>query len=81
MALGLRRGIDNIGQMPYVALMPKVDLLPTAAVARRLGMDVRTVHRLVKRGQLVPVIKGEGIRGAYFFDARDIDRLDTEAAS
>lgn len=45
------------------------NLLTTAEVARRLNVDVRTVHRMVERGELTPFVKGEGIRGPMFFEA------------
>lgn len=48
------------------------DLLPTAEVARLLGRDVRTVHRLVARGDLTPAFKGPGLRGALFFRRSDV---------
>lgn len=51
------------------------NLVTTAEVARRLGVDVRTVHRMVQRGELVPVVKGEGIRGPMFFDAAVLERV------
>lgn len=52
--------ICNVRHMP--------NLVTTAQKARQLGVDVRTVHRMVERGELVPVAKGEGIRGPYFFE-------------
>jgi len=58
--------------------MPKVALIPTAEVARRLGRDVRTVHRWVDAGRLTPVAKTPGIRGALLFNARDVDKLAEE---
>ena len=65
--------------------MPKVQLIPTAEVARRFGRDVRTIHRWVDAGRLKPAAKTPGIRGALLFNPRDVDRLarqlDTEQAS
>jgi DNA-binding transcriptional MerR regulator len=55
--------------------MPKVELIPTAEVARRLGRDVRTVHRWVDAGRLVPAVKTPGIRGALLFRPRDVEKL------
>jgi hypothetical protein len=58
--------------------MPKpVDLISSAEVAQRLGCDVRTVHRKVLRGQLTPLGKIDGLRGAYLFDAAEVARLIT----
>lgn len=61
--------------MHYVGHMPQTDLVPTAEVARILGRDVRTVHRLVASGQLTPAVRAPGIRGALLFDRADIDAL------
>lgn len=55
--------------------MPKPDLLPTSAVAQRLGVHVRTIHRWVNEGVLIPVVRTPGIRGAYLFDRADVERL------
>lgn len=58
--------------------MPKVDLIPTAEVAQRLGRDVRTVHRWVEAGRLTPAVKTPGLRGALLFRPRDVDKLAAE---
>jgi excisionase family DNA binding protein len=59
--------------------MATKDLLTTAQVAKRLGVDVRTIHRWVKRGTLTPALKATGIRGPLFFDEDDVKRLKTAA--
>lgn len=51
------------------------DLLGTTEAAERLGVSVRTVHRLVARGNLTPAGKLPGDTGAYLFDAADIAML------
>ena len=48
------------------------DLIPTAQVAEIFGCDVRTVHRMVADGRLVPAIKAPGKRGAYLFRRADV---------
>lgn len=48
--------------------MPNIpQYLSTAEVAEAKGVDVRTIHRMVERGELTPVIKGKGIRGPMWF--------------
>ena len=53
-------------------------LLTTAEVAERLGRTARTVVRLVEAGDLTPVTKTPGIRGAYLFAERDVTRYLTK---
>lgn len=56
--------------------MPKVPhLLPTAEAAQKLNCDVRTIHRMVARGDLTPVVQAPGLRGAMLFDSEEIERL------
>lgn len=50
------------------------NLLSTAQLARKLGVTVSTISRRVQRGELTPVIKGEGIRGAMWFDADESEQ-------
>jgi excisionase family DNA binding protein len=47
-------------------------LLTTAQAAERLGVDVRTIHRWVKRGTLTPALKATGLRGPLFFAESDV---------
>lgn len=62
--------------------MPKTpDLLTTAEVASIYGCHVRTVHRLVERGDLSPAIKAPGLRGSLFFRREDVLRLAAERAA
>lgn len=53
-------------------------LLTTAQAAERLGVDVRTIHRWVKRGSVAPALKATGLRGPLFFTHDDIERLAQE---
>lgn len=57
------------------------DMIPTAEVARIYGCDVRTVHRLVKRGRLTPALKAPGLRGALLFRRSDVLALAVEVAT
>ena len=52
--------------------MTHPDLIPTVEVARIYGCDVRTVHRMVAAGRLVPAIKAPGLRGALMFRRGDV---------
>ena len=63
--------------MPKFAHMDK-PLLTTAEVAERLGVDVRTVHRMVAAGRLAPVQKLAGRTGAYVFSADAIEGVEAE---
>jgi hypothetical protein len=49
-----------------------VDLIPTAALADEWGVDVRTIHRMVARGELKPFARAPGPRGAYLFRREDV---------
>ena len=72
--------IDTPADPSYVGHMP-TEHLSTAQVAAQLGVDVRTVHRMVAAGRLEPVYKGTGVRGAYVFTAEAVDGLREKAAS
>lgn len=47
-------------------------LIGAQAAANRLGVSRSTVQRLAARGVLVPVHRGNGIRGGMLFDEADI---------
>lgn len=64
--------LPRVGLMPYVYAMPTPDLITAAEVARIYGCHVRTVHRLVERGDLEPAMKAPGLRGALFFRRNDV---------
>lgn len=53
----------------------KLTLVNSADAAQRIGVSRSTLQRMVNLGQLRPVGKGPGLRGAYLFDAADIDRV------
>ena len=61
--------------MRYVVRVPNIPTIPAADAARILGVSVHTVGRYARRGVLVPVMKAPGLRGAYLFDRRDVERL------
>lgn len=48
------------------------DLIPASEVARIYGCHVRTVHRLVAKGDLTPAIKAPGAKGAFLFRRVDV---------
>lgn len=54
---------------------PTTPYLSSAQACQRLGIDRSTLTRWVEAGKLKPVVKLRGIRGAYVFDAADIDQL------
>jgi predicted site-specific integrase-resolvase len=49
--------------------------LPTAAVAKALGVGTSTVHRLVESGELRPTVRFPGLRGAMLFRPSDVAKL------
>lgn len=53
------------------------DLLGTTEAAERLGVSVRTIHRLVARGHLAPAAKLPGSTGAYLFTSADVAAIAT----
>jgi excisionase family DNA binding protein len=51
-------------------------LIGTAEVARLLHRSPRTIHRMVKAGELTPVMTAPGgFAGAYLFDRAEIEAL------
>lgn len=47
----------------------------TKDAAAKLGKSVRTIHRMVAAGELHPIGKAPGVRGAYLLDSDEVDRL------
>ncbi len=66
--------------MPYLRHVPKIqdDLIGVAEASQLTGLDKRTLHRKVDSGELIPVTKLPGLRGAYIFNRADIEALLTE---
>lgn len=60
--------------------MSNLALLSTRAVAARLDVDARTVHRMVKRGDIAPAFTTPGYRGDLLFDPAAVDALAEERA-
>lgn len=57
------------------AHMIKTRVLSTREVAARLRVSRPTVHRMVRRGELTVVRQLSGLRGAYLFDAEEVDTV------
>ena len=51
-----------------------VPTLTTRNVADRLGVTVRQVHTLVRRGDLTPVGRLDPPTGTYFFTEAEVDK-------
>jgi excisionase family DNA binding protein len=54
---------------------PMRELMTTNQAAESLKVSRATVLRLVETGRLRASAKAPGLRGAYLFDAADIDQL------
>ena len=55
--------------------MTKFRLLTTAEVATLTGVSVKTVVRWVAAGDLTPATKLPGIRGAFLFGPKAVERF------
>ncbi|WP_237236078.1 helix-turn-helix domain-containing protein [Rothia nasimurium] len=55
--------------------MTQLQLLPTSAVAKELGISVSYVSKLVKSGRLEPSNQAPGLRGAMFFDPAEVEHF------
>lgn len=53
----------------------------TKDAAAKLGKSVRTIHRMVAAGELHPVGKAPGVRGAYLLDADEVERVAARLAA
>lgn len=60
--------------------LPHKRTLGVAEVARLLGCDATTVHRMIKRGEL-PAVKMPGLRGPYVIDSADVEAFFARAAA
>ena len=61
--------------------MSKPRLMRTAEVADVLQVSTRTVARFVASGDLKPAMRLPGLRGAFLFDPRDVQRLAKRGAA
>jgi hypothetical protein len=60
-------------------MMNELKLIGARAAANRLGVSRSTLQRMVMRGTLRPVGRGNGIRGPMMFATVEIDRLKPKA--
>lgn len=65
--------------MPNIVQTPTDGLLSTTEVAQRLGVDRRTVTRMVP-SRLAPAVQAPGRRGAYLFEPAAVEALAAERA-
>lgn len=49
------------------------ELVATAEIARRAGVDVATVNRWAKQGRIAVAMRGPGKRGANFYHRADAE--------
>ena len=61
--------------------MKPTDLLTSAEVCERLGIDRSTLSRWVAAGRIRPATKLPGIRGAFLFARADVERIAAEVAA
>lgn len=61
--------------------MPNPELIGSTKAATILGISARTVHRLVKAGDMTPAITAPGgYAGVYLFTREEVDRVKAERA-
>lgn len=58
-----------------------MESLTSAQAAERLGVNAQRFHRLVARHKVAPVIEAPGLRGAKFWNPKDIERIAAELES
>ena len=61
--------------------MTETQLLTSPQVASRLGVSIRTVHRLADSGALMPALKLPGPTGAYLFRPDDVEQIERARAA
>lgn len=55
--------------------------ISTGEAATRLGVSIRTIHRLVRDGELAPAVKFPGKTGGFMFDEDEVGRCAAERAA
>lgn len=55
--------------------MAQAPLLSTAEAVEQLNIDRSTLTRWVVSGRIKPAHKNPGLRGAYVFDAAEVQRV------
>ena len=57
------------------AVPATLDLMTVGEVAARLGVSIRTVHRMAEDGRLRAATKLPGPKGAWLFERADVERF------
>lgn len=52
-----------------------MDYITSGQIAEKYQVSVRTVHRMVKSGELVQVMKLHGVSGPRLFDPAAVERV------
>lgn len=73
--------LDEPWAYAYLRHVPTDELVSTSEAAAILGVDTRTVHRMVHDGRLPTQTKFAGLRGAYVFSRVDVERVRDELAA
>ena len=58
-----------------------MEAVTTAQIAAQRGVSVRTIHRMIKAGTLVPAVKLPAQTGAYLFDPAHVAQVFTDLES
>lgn len=56
-------------------------LMTSAETCESLGIDRSTLSRWVAAGRIAPAMKGNGIRGPFYFDPAEVERVRQELAA
>lgn len=55
--------------------MLDAELMPTSAVATRLGVTSNTIIYLMKQGEITPMMKLPVVNGTYLFEPAEVERV------
>ena len=72
---------NYLTKLVQVSKLGHMNNLTSAQVAERLGVSVKTVHRMVLAEDLRPAAKLPGRTGAYLFDPADVEVLARRSAA